>query len=192
MADSEEKIQIVGFSTNDAIHSQNDILQILFDQYNHMIIKKSRHAISFSLVLPNKTNATKIMLCTLSDLTKEYPGIDDVNCYLIFIDLQHEKSKQTFDSIVSFLKNYCNLQKKIYILGIVTDNGETNQIIHQKDIKKIMDSGNFYYKYIMLNLEDKKNAADSLLNIFIMISQEGTDEYKFKKKHHQAHSCNVF
>ena len=192
MADSEDKIQIVGFSTNDAIHSQNDILQILFDQYNHMIIKKSRHAISFSLVLPNKTKATKIMLCTLSDLTKEYPGIDDVNCYLIFIDLQQEKSKQTFDSIVSFLKNYCNLQKKIYILGIVTDNGETNQIIHQKDIKKIMDSGNFYYKYIMLNLEDKKNAADSLLNIFIMISQEENDEYKFKKKHHQAHSCNVF
>ena len=166
MADSEEKIQIVGFSTNDAIHSQNDILQILFDQYNHMIIKKSRHAISFSLVLPNKTNATKIMLCTLSDLTKEYPGIDDVNCYLIFIDLLYEKSKQTFDSIVSFLKNYCNLQKKIYILGIVTDNGETNQIIHQKDIKKIMDSGNFYYKYIKLNLEDKKKSGRFFIKYF--------------------------
>ena len=54
MSDYEEKMHIVAFSTNDTNQSPNDILQILLDQYNHTIIKKSQHAMAFNLILQQR------------------------------------------------------------------------------------------------------------------------------------------
>ena len=132
------------------------------------------------------------MLCTLRDLTREYPGVMDVNCYLIFLDLENDKSKESLELIASYLSNYCDLTKTIYILGIVNNKELSNQIINQKDIKKIMDFKNFYflYEFIELNLEKKVEVSDSLLNIFIKCIKEGTGEEK--KNNNQAHSCNVY
>ena len=112
MSDREQKIQIVAFSTNESNQTPNDILQILLDQYSHTIIKKSRHAIALTLVLPDSINSTKIMMCSVLNLTREYTGITDVNCYFIFIDLQNDNSKENFDLIISYLKDYCDLNKK--------------------------------------------------------------------------------
>ena len=192
MSDSEEVIQIVAFSTNETNYSSIDILQILLDQYNHTIIKKSPHAIAFSMVLPKKKKSTKIMLCTIKDLTREYPGVMDVNCYFIFIDLENDKSKESLEHIISFLNNNCDFTKMIYILGIVNNNDISNQIIYKKDIDKIMDLENFYffYEFIELNLKKKVEVSNSLLNIFIKCIKEGTGEEK--NNNNKAHSCNVY
>ena len=193
MSESEEKIQIVSFSTNDTNYTPIDILQILLDQYTHTVVKKSRHAIAFMMALPDSIKQTKIMICSVLNLTKEYTGITDVNCYLVFIDLKNENSKETFNLIISFLKDYCDLGKKIFVLGIVNKDNDIKQIISEKDIINIMDSGNFIYEYIEIDLEKTKEVADSLLNIFIKCSkEEATEDNKIEKDGKQAHSCNVF
>ena len=193
MSEGEEKIQIVSFSTNDKNYTPIDILQILLNQYTHTVIKKSRHAIAFMMVLPDSIKQTKIMMCSVLNLTKEYTGITDVNCYLVFIDLKNENSKETFNLIISYLKDYCDLGKKIFVLGIVNKDNDIKQIISEKDIINIMDSGNFIYEYIEINLEKTKEVADSLLNIFIKCSkEEATEDNKIEKDGKQAHSCNVF
>ena len=184
MSDYDEKMHIVAFSTNGTNYSPNDIFQILLDQYSHTTLIKSRHAMAFNLVLPKEKKTTKIMLASILDLTREYQGITDVNCYIIFIDLQSEQSIKNFDLIISFLKLHCNSTKKIYVIGIVNNKGDSNQIMSKKDIKQIMDSAKFDYKYIEFNLQKKKDIAESLLNIFIKISKE--------KNTTRAHSCNVF
>lgn len=186
MSESQEKIHILAFSTNEN-HNPISILQIFLDQYQHTIIQKSLHAISFTLVLPKQKRPTKIMLCSILDLNTEFPRILDTNCYIIIIDLQSDKSKEDFDSIIAFSKTHFELDKMIYVLGIVNNNGKSNQNINKKYIKAIMDSGKFYYKYIELNLEKKEEVADSLLNIFNKCYKEGN-----KKHNNQAHSCNVF
>ena len=119
MSENDEKIQIVSFSTNDANYSPIDILQVLLDQYTHTVIKKSRHAIAFMMALPDSIKQTKIMMCSVLNLSREYTGITDVNCYLIFIDLKNENSKEAFDLIISYLKENCDLSKKIFVLGII-------------------------------------------------------------------------
>ena len=193
MSESEEKIQIVSFSTNDTNYTPIDILQILLDQYTHTVVKKSRHAIAFMMALPDSIKQTKIMMCSVLNLTKEYTGITDVNCYLVFIDLKNENSKETFNLIISFLKDYCDLGKKIFVLGIVNKDNDIKQIISEKDIINIMDSGNFIYEYSEIDLEKTKEVADSLLNIFIKCSKEkATEDNKIEKYGKQAHSCNVF
>ena len=193
MSESQEKIQIVSFSTNDTNYTPIDILQILLNQYTHTVIKKSRHAIAFMMALPDSIKQTKIMMCSVLNLTKEYTGITDVNCYLIFIDLKKENSKETFNLIISFLKDYCDLGKKIFVLGIVNKDNDIKQIISEKYIINIMDSGNFIYEYIEIDLEKTKEVADSFLNIFIKCSkEEAIEDNKIEKDGKQAHSCNVF
>ena len=55
----EEIIQIVAFPTNDINFTPNDIINILLKKYKHTIINKSRHAIEFTLILPNSVKTTK-------------------------------------------------------------------------------------------------------------------------------------
>ena len=193
MSENDEKIQIVSFSTNDANYSPIDILQFLLDQYTHTVIKKSRHAIAFMMALPDSIKQTKIMMCSVLNLSREYTGITDVNCYLIFIDLKNENSKEAFDLIISYLKENCDLSKKIFVLGIINKENDIKQIISEEEIVKVMDSGNLIYEYIELNLEKKKEVADSLLNIFVKCSkEEAKDDKQIEKDGKQAHSCNVF
>ena len=193
MSDKEEKIQIVAFSTNESNQTPNDILQILLDQYTHTIIKKSRHAIALTLVLPDSINSTKIMMCSVLNLTREYTGITDVSCYFIFIDLQNENSKENFDLILSYLKDYCDLTKKIFVLGFINKENDAKVLVSKEDVKRVMDSGNLNYEYIELNLNRTKDVSDSLLNIFVKSLKEGTgDEFKIEKNEKQAHSCNVY
>ena len=193
MSDKEPRIQIVAFSTNETNQTPNDILQILLGQYTHTIIKKSRHAIALTLVLPDSINSTKIMMCSVLNLTREYTGITDVSCYFIFIDLQNENSKENFDLILSYLKDYCDLTKKIFVLGFINKENDAKVLVSKEDVKRVMDSGNLNYEYIELNLNRTKDVSDSLLNIFVKSLKEGTgDEFKIEKNEKQAHSCNVY
>ena len=190
---NDEIIQIVAFPTSDTNFTPNDIINILLKQYKHTIINKSRHAIEFTITLPNSVKTTKIMICSISDLTREYSGITDVNCYLIFIDLQNENSKESLDLIISFSQNYCDLTKKIYIFGVINEEKEAKQIICEGDIKKVMDSSNFNYEYIEINLIKTNEVADSILNLFIDCSLESSiQESTINKMDDKAHSCNVF
>ena len=129
MASSEEKIQIVAFSTNETQQTPNDIINIFLEQQNHLILKKSRHAIAFSTQLTDSSKSIKIMICSVLNLTREYTGITDVNCYLLFIDLEKEDSKEKFDLILNYAKDYCELTKKLYVLGMVSGNEEENILL---------------------------------------------------------------
>ena len=192
MSDKEEIIQIVAFWTN-SNQTPNEIMKILLDQYTHTIIKKSKHALSFTLVLPESIKTTKIMMVSISNLNKEYPGITDVNCYFIFVDLQNENSNEILELILSYSKNYCDLSKKIFVLGIVNKMNDTKHYINKEKIKKTMDSGNFFYEYKELKLEKAKEVKDSLLKLLVKSSKEGTRQNNNSEKNgNQAHSCNVF
>ncbi len=186
-----DNIQIISFTTNDISLNTNNILKILMEKYNHAIINESKHAMSFDIEFQNSVKPTNIMICSLTDLSKEYSGITDVNFYMIFIDLQNEKSKESLETIISYARKYCDLSKKIYVLGVI-NNEKENKFIHKEDIKHAMKSGNFIYEYNKIFLEKKKDVADSLLNIFINFTKESANKKEYNKSHIQAHSCNVF
>ena len=193
MSFNEEKIQIVAFSTNEKTQTPNDIIQILLDHYTHTLIKKSRHSFSFTLVLPETIKSSKIMICSVLNLSREYTGITNVNCYLILVDLQNENSKNNLNSIISYSKIYCDLSKTFFVLGIINKEIESKQVITQGDIKKIMGGMNLSYEYIELNLNKVKEVSDYILNIFVKSSKEGNfEENKNEQNGKESNSCNVF
>ena len=50
-SNTDEKLQIVAFSTNDREGTPNDLINMFLGQQNHKILKKSKYAIAFSTIL---------------------------------------------------------------------------------------------------------------------------------------------
>ena len=155
-ANKDEKIQIVAFSTNDTSQTPNDIINIFLGQQNHKILKKSRFAIAFSTTLKNQTKETRIMICSVLNLTKEYSGITDVNCYLLFVDLEKKDSIEKINSIINYAKDYCKMGKKIYVLGMISGNEEEEVQINKEDVTKILDEISTNYEYKEINISKMK------------------------------------
>ena len=177
MSGEEDKIQIVAFSTNDKQQTPNDVINIFLENNNHIIIKKNRNAIAFSTHLANSSKSSKIMICSILNLTREYTGISDVNCYILFIDLEKEDSKDKFESIINYSKDYCELTKKVYVLGMV--NGDKTKIISKDFITKSLDQAQIDYEYKEINLSKAKEVSDIIMEILIYSSKHsisGDDE----------------
>ena len=193
MAGKEDKIQIVAFSTNDTHQTPNDIINTFLENNNHQILKKSRHAIAFSTTLPNTSKPSKIMVCSVLNLTREYTGITDVNCYLLFKDLEKEESKEKFETILNYSKDYCELTKKIYVLGMVSGNEEETKHITKGDITKTLDSANLTYEYKEINLSKAKDVSDAIMEVFVYSSKHSISGEVIKDKEGgQAASCEIF
>ena len=193
MSVSEEKIQIVAFSTNDTHQTPNDIINMFLENNNHLILKKSRHAIAFSTQLANSSKSTKIMICSVLNLTREYTGITDVNCYIFFIDLEKEDSKEKFELILNYAKDYCELTKKIFVFGMISGNDEENKHITKGDITKALDSTPVTYEYKEINLSKAKEVSDIIKDILVYSSKHSISGEETKDKEGgQAGSCEIF
>ena len=194
MADKEEeKIQIVAFSTNDNNNqTPNDIINMFLENNNHEVLKKSRHAIAFSTTLTNSPKPTKIMVCSVLNLTREYTGITDVNCYILFIDLEKEDSKEKFESILNYAKDYCELTKKVYVLGMISGTDEEARVFDKEDITKTLDIAQLTYEYKEINLSKSKEVSDNIMDIFEYSSKHSISEDEEDKDRGKDKSCEIF
>jgi len=190
-AQKDEKLQIVAFSTNDSSQTPNDIINIFLGQQNHKILKKSKMAIAFSTQLKGKE--TRIMICSVLNLSKEYTGITDVNCYLLFIDLEKSDSIDRLKSIINYAKDNCRLSKKIFVLGMVSGNEDEVVKFTKADVTQILDEFQAKYEYKEINLSKIKEISDIMEGIFEYSSHHPIDEEEeMDKEENPARSCILF
>ena len=190
-AQKDEKLQIVAFSTNDSSQTPNDIINIFLGQQNHKILKKSKMAIAFSTQLKGKE--TRIMICSVLNLSKEYTGITDVNCYLLFIDLEKSDSIDRLKSIINYAKDNCRLSKKISVLGMVSGNEDEVVKFTKADVTQILDEFQAKYEYKEINLSKIKEISDIMEGIFEYSSHHPIDEEEeMDKEENPARSCILF
>ena len=195
---SEERIQIVAFSTNETYKNPNDIINTFLEQQNHIILKKTRNAIAFSTQLNNSQKNTKIMICSVLNLGKEYTGITDVNCYIIFIDLEKEISKEKFESIISYVKDYCDLAKKIFIFGMINtnkdeENTSNEKYINKDDITKLLENTDIIYEYKELDLSKTTDIYDEIIKILVYSSKHSiSSDIIEETEKDQSGSCKIF
>ena len=186
-----QKIQMIAFTTNEKSNLPNDIISNYLNNNSHFIIKKNKQLIAFSTVLPEQKKPTKIMLCTLFDLNIEYEGINDVNCYLVIIDLQKETSKEKLNEIFAYINKYCDLSKKIFLLGVKSEEEENGIKISEDEIEQKINGLNLDYEYYDLNLDNNLEVSDKIVDIFkycykISIKDIGG------KNNNDAHSCAIY
>ena len=194
MLDSDDKLQIVAFSTNESRHTPNDIISIFLEQNSHSIIKKNSQTLAFSTVLSNSTESIKIMICSILNLSRQYQGINDVNCYLLFIDLENEDSKDKFESIINYARNFCDLNKKTFVLGMISGNNEETKYMNKEQIINILNIGQINYEYKELNINKIKEVSEIIMEVLVYSSENSIKDYEYQKENEgeKSNSCDIF
>ena len=195
MENNEKTIQIVAFTTNidtSQFSSPYEIIKIFLKYHNHILLKqKIGLALAFKTNLSKSKSDTQIMICSVLDLSREYNRIKDVNCYLLFIDLENKDSNNQLNLIKEYFIKYCNLSKKLYIIGLYNSYLENlNKYIDENEIKKIFEDGNinkFIYKE--MNLDDTQKISDFIFEIFID-AENVSNKKKIIKENKE--SCAIF
>ena len=183
----EYQFQIVAFSPNEARPFPNDIIKIFLNQFVHKITAESVHAISCEFSLPVSKRG-KIMMISIPDITRTYDGLTDVDFYFLFVHLQNDNAQKEFELICSYMKKNCDLNKKIYVFGVVKDNFKEKKMT-KENVKKILEENNMIFKYYEINLNDEKKIGDIILNILLAFSQKRENKANIGQ---HAHSCVFF
>ena len=174
MENCQNTIQIVAFSTNvdsSQIPTPYEIIKMYLKYHDHTLLKKKDGlALAFTANLTNnQNNLTKIMICSALDLSREYNGIKEVNCYLIFVDLENKDSKNQLNVIIDYFLKNCNLLKKIYIMGIYSSYTENlKKTLDEKQINEMMAEAKINkFSYKELDVEDNNKVSDAILEILV-------------------------
>ena len=195
METNEKIIQIVAFSTNinsSQFSSPYEIIKIFLKYHNHILLKQRIGlALAFKTLLPKSKIDTQIMICSVLDLLREYNGIKNVNCYLLFIDLESKESKEQLHLIIQYYLKYCNLSKKIYIIGLFNSYGENmKKNIDEAQIKEIFTKANISkFVYKEMNIEDQQKISDLITEIFINVDSLPN---KKKAKTDNKENCLIY
>ena len=184
----DEKLQIVAFSTNTTTQTPNTIIKIFLSKYNHTIIKESKHVISFSTKLPNAEDQIKIMVCSVLKLEKEYTGVKDVNCYIMFINIEEKDSIERFNDIIAYFIKYCDDAKKIFLIGYF--NNEGNIILTMEELTGMLEDNHLQYEYKQISLIKKSDVEKIFLEILDYSAKHPIKE--FVKSSNDAKSCSIF
>jgi hypothetical protein len=196
MENYQNTIQIVAFSTNTdstQIASPYEIIKMYLKYHDHILLKKKDGlAIAFKTTLPNSSVTTKIMICSALDLSREYNGIKDVNCYLLFVDLENKDSKNQLNLIIEYFLKNCNLLKKIYIIGIYSSYVENfKKSIEESQIKEIMSEAKINkYNYKELDVEDNNKISDTIMEI--LVASENIPNKRKKNLGTNEKQCNIY
>ena len=188
MSSIDEKLQIVAFLINSTTQTPDAIIKIFLSKYNHTIIKESRHVISFSTKLPNSEDQIKIMVCSVLKLEKEYTGVKDVNCYIMFINIEEKDSIEKFNDIITYLNKYCDDAKKIFLIGFF--HNSDNIVLTMEELTGMLEDNHLQYEYKQINLEKKSEVEKIFLEILDYSTKHPIKE--FVKSSNDAKSCSIY
>ena len=162
---SEQKLHIVSFSTNEIKYNPNLLIKLYLEKNKYSLLKSTLISTIFSIKFPNKEKDTKVMFCSILNASREYIGIKDVNCYILYIDLESEKSKSKFELILNYAMEYFDFSKKLYVYGLL-DKTKGKTKINKEDIIEYVEELYIPYEYKEINIKEIKEICDSFTEIF--------------------------
>ena len=162
---SEQKLHIVSFSTNEIKYNPNLLIKLYLEKNNFSLLKSTLISTIFSMKFPNQEKDTKVMFCSILNASREYIGIKDVNCYILYIDLESEKSKSKFELILNYAMEYFDFSKKLYVYGLL-DKTKGKTKINKEDIIEYVEELYIPYEYKEINIKEIKEICDSFTEIF--------------------------
>ena len=133
-----------------------------------------------------------MMVYSILNLTREYTGITDVNCYLLFVDLEKEDSIKKLNDIIEYAKDFCDLMKKIYVVGMISGTEENKKFVNKSDISKILGQEQVNYEYKEINLKNTKEVSDAIMEVINYSSKHSINGESLDREGGQAKSCEIF
>ena len=165
-----KNIQIICFTTNFTDRKPGNIFYDFLKNVNHSMTEKTYNKIKFFVQFRNSAESLKIEIYSIFNFYEQYKGINDVSCYILFIDLDNYDIKEHYKLILDYIKYNCNNKKKLYVLGMFNGNEDKKYIYEEDILKQLYDFG-FIYDYIIINISDEKHISEIIMKMLLYCSK---------------------
>ena len=149
--------------------------------YNNIKPKKDNNLLFYYKLENNQYKNNKILILTHEILNYEEEKYDICNLcdsYLIIIDLEKDDTYDKLDVIINFMKNICDLEKSIFVLGVYVDAKNTKKELDEENIIDYLDGHKLIYEYVESNIDSIKD----LVKTIDFIIKEGIKKIERKIK----------
>ena len=189
MSKIKKKFKTLSFSTNILNLSPCSVLNTFLSNNLCSNIKNiNKHSIEYDYQIDSNV-LVHTQFSEAYTLNKKYEMSKYADSYIIIIDLESDVSYTNLDSIISYMKDNCNIEKKIFILGIYKNVDDIDDDLKEENIKDYIDSKKLNYDYLELNIE-YKNDLIKIMEFIIKQSIFNKDdtEDSFDKDEGESHS----
>lgn len=171
------------FSTNSERFRPLLIIEKFMTNSDYNYMQKNDSTLSFYYKVESNNKQNKLLL-TIYEILNFDEAKNDIctysDAYLIIIDLESEDTYEKLDKIINYMRNICDLEKGIFVLGVYEDAKNTKQELDEENIIEYLDGQKLIYEYVESNVDSIKD----LVKTVDFILKEGVKkiERKFIQK----------
>ena len=168
------------FSTNSERFRPLLIIEKFMTNSEYDYMQKNDSALSFYYKVESNNNKQNKLLLSIYEILN-FDEVHNNICtysdsFLIIIDLESDDTYEKLDKIINYMKNVCDLEKSIFVLGVYEDAKNTKQELDEENIIEYLDGQKLVYEYVESNVDSIKD----LVKTVDFILKEGVK--KIKKK----------
>lgn len=181
MSKSPIVFNMVCFTTNNNTFSPLTIMKkFLINSGNNNKPEIKNNNMNFYFQLENnKYKINKILISIYQILNFEEGNFDlcsFADSYLIIIDLEKDGIYEQLDIIISFMNNYCDLEKNVFVLGVYNNAKNIKKELAEENIIEYLDEKKLTYEYVESNSE----SSQDLVKTIDFILKEGIKKFENK------------
>ena len=167
MSKGKSSFTMVCFTTNKDRFSPLSIMNKFIKNAGYNDIKLiNDKGLNFHYKLENKQyNINKLLILIREIINLEntkYEVCSFADSYLIIIDLEKDDTYEQLDIIINFMKNICDLDKTIFVLGVYNDANNTNKDLDEENIIEYLDGKKLIYEYVESNVDSIKDLIKTI------------------------------
>ena len=149
-------------------------------------------------IIPTANNLIDIILSRTQTKTPTvtHPGYKITRIrkfYMRKVRFTYSTIQEKLEGIINYAKDYCELGKKIYVLGMLSGNQDEVRCINKSEITKIMDQIQVNYEYKEINLSKTKEVSDTIMEVIDYSSKHSINsDLRDEREAAQGKSCVLF
>ena len=125
-----------------------------------------KNSIKFYYKLENMKFKHKKILILINEILnleeEKYDICNFCDSYLIIIDLESDDTYEQLETILNFMRNICDLEKSIFILGVYFDSKNTKKELDEENIIDYLDGQKLIYEYVESNVDSIKDLVKTI------------------------------
>ena len=158
---------MVCFTTNNNTFCPLTVMRkFLINSGNNNKPEIKNNNLNFDFQLENKKyKISKILISIYQILNFEGGNFDlcsFADSYLIIIDLEKDRTYEQLDIIISFMKNYCDLDKMVFVMGVYNNAKNIKKELAEENIIEYLDEKKLTYEYVESNSESSQDLVKTI------------------------------
>ena len=158
---------MVCFTTNNNTFCPLTVMRkFLINSGNNNKPEIKNNNLNFDFQLENKKyKISKILISIYQILNFEGGNFDlcsFADSYLIIIDLEKDRTYEQLDIIISFMNNYCDLEKMVFVMGVYNNAKNIKKELAEENIIEYLDEKKLTYEYVESNSESSQDLVKTI------------------------------